>query len=109
MPTEVKFSVGMTCSGCEGAVKCVLSHCSVTRHPLSLAISPSCPSLSALPASRRILTKLDGVTAIETDVAAKSVTVTLADSATTTKEALLEALQKWGKAAGKEVALSAPV
>jgi hypothetical protein len=57
-------------------------------------------------APRRILTKLPGVTAVETDVAAKAVAVTLADGADTTQEALLEALLKWGKAAGKEVALA---
>lgn len=46
------------------------------------------------------------MTAVETDVAAKAVAVTLADGADTTQEALLEALLKWGKAAGKEVALA---
>ena len=56
--------------------------------------------------ARRILTKLPGVTAVETDVAAKAVAVTLADGAETSQEALLEALLKWGKAAGKEVALA---
>ena len=54
---------------------------------------------------RRILTKLDGVTAIETNVGAKSVVVTVADGSSTTKEVLLEALQKWGKAASKSVEL----
>ncbi len=39
-------------------------------------------------------------------MAAKTVAVTLADGADTTQEALLEALLKWGKAAGKEVALA---
>ncbi len=54
---------------------------------------------------RRILTKLDGVTAIETNVGAKSVVVTVAEGSSTTKEVLLEALQKWGKAASKSVEL----
>ena len=46
------------------------------------------------------------MTTVDTDVAAKAVAVTLEDGAATTQDALLEALQKWGKAAGKEVALA---
>ena len=70
-------------------------------------MSTAVPShLTSRARARRILTKLPGVTAVETDVAAKAVAVTLADGADTTQEALLEALLKWGKAAGKEVALA---
>lgn len=74
-------------------------------HPHAYHTPTAAPSHHTAPA-RRILTKLPGVTAVETDVAAKAVAVTLADGADTTQEALLEALLKWGKAAGKEVALA---
>ena len=70
-----------------------------------LHTAPSIHTRAAPP--RRILAKLPGVTAVDTDVAAKAVAVTLEDGAATTQDALLEALQKWGKAAGKDVALAA--
>jgi copper chaperone CopZ len=54
------------------------------------------------PAVKRLLGKIEGVTSVTTDVAAKSVVVV-----GSTPQALLEALQKWGTAAGKSVALAA--
>jgi copper chaperone len=53
-------------------------------------------------AVKRLLGKIEGVTSVTTDVAAKSVVVM-----GSTPQALLEALQKWGTAAGKSVALAA--
>lgn len=71
--------------------------------PVSL---PACLPLSLRSTTlRRILGKLEGVSSIATDVGAKSVVVSLAQGSPTTKEALLEALQKWGKAAAKSVEL----
>lgn len=54
--------------------------------------------------SRRILTKMEGVTAVVTSVEEKSVVVTV-DDGKATKEAMLEALVKWGTAAKKTVEL----
>ena len=55
-------------------------------------------------AVKRILGKLEGVQAITTDVAAQSVVVDV-EEGKTSKEAMLAALQKWGAAANKSVAL----
>ena len=63
----------MTCEGCSGAVK-------------------------------RILSKLDGVSTVVTDVASKSVVVE-SEEGTTDAQAMLAALTKWGTAAGKSVEL----
>ena len=110
MPT-VHFKVGMTCGGCEGAVKCVCTilfqHLAHTpqHHSRALSLSSLYPFTPPAP-HRRILTKLAGVTDVATHVEAKSVAVTLAEDAATSMEALLEALEKWGKAAGKDVALA---
>lgn len=68
--SETRFTVGMTCEGCSGAVK-------------------------------RILGKIEGVSAVETDVQAKRVVVT----GTAAPEAMLAALKKWGDASGKQVEL----
>ena len=75
------------------------------RSFLFVALAASSQSRSPPPFFRRILTKLDGVSAIETNVGAKSVVVTVAEGSSTTKEVLLEALQKWGKASNKSVEL----
>ncbi len=89
----------------------VAQHISRTPFPSSLptclpASLPACPPLSLRSTTpRRILGKLEGVSRIATDVGAKSVVVSLAQGSPTTKEALLEALQKWGKAAAKSVEL----
>eukprot|EP00752_Nemacystus_decipiens_P009243 g8256.t1 len=55
-------------------------------------------------ATKRILSKMEGVSAVEADVEAKKVTVS-SDGATT-KEAMLEALKKWSTASGKSVELA---
>jgi copper chaperone CopZ len=52
-------------------------------------------------AIKRLLGKLEGVSSVTTDVAAKSVVVVGSN-----KETLLGALQKWGAASGKSVALA---
>jgi copper chaperone len=52
-------------------------------------------------AVKRILGKIEGVQSVETDVAAKLVSV----KGTAAPDVLLTALQKWGTAAGKTVAL----
>lgn len=87
---------------------CVLQHLVHTPQHHSRAHSHSSlyPSHPLPHTPRRILTKLAGVTDVATNVEAKSVAVTLAEDAATSKEALLEALEKWGKAAGKDVALA---
>eukprot|EP00584_Thalassiosira_punctigera_P007772 CAMPEP_0172532530 /NCGR_PEP_ID=MMETSP1067-20121228/5551_1 /TAXON_ID=265564 ORGANISM="Thalassiosira punctigera, Strain Tpunct2005C2" /NCGR_SAMPLE_ID=MMETSP1067 /ASSEMBLY_ACC=CAM_ASM_000444 /LENGTH=73 /DNA_ID=CAMNT_0013317061 /DNA_START=240 /DNA_END=461 /DNA_ORIENTATION=+ len=56
-------------------------------------------------AVKRILSKLDGVTNIDTNVEAKTVVVTHGDAAT--KEVMLAKLTKWSEASGKSVALAA--
>ena len=66
------FRVGMTCEGCEGAV-------------------------------RRILGRFDGAE-VGVDLPGKTVTVQHAGGEAQ-RSAMLAALQKWGAAAGKEVAL----
>lgn len=53
-------------------------------------------------AIKRLLGKMEGVTSVVTDVAAKSVVVE-----GSTQEALLEALKKWAAASGKSVELQA--
>ena len=53
-------------------------------------------------AIKRLLGKMEGVTSVVTDVAAKSVEVVGSN-----QEALLEALKKWGAASGKSVELLA--
>lgn len=52
-------------------------------------------------AVKRILGKIEGVSAVETDVQAKRVVVT----GTAAPEAMLAALKKWGDASGKQVEL----
>ena len=47
---------------------------------------------------------LAGVSAVEADVAAK--TVTVSSDGATTKQAMLEALMKWSAASGKSVELA---
>ena len=64
----------MTCEGCSGAVK-------------------------------RILSKLDGVSTVVTDVGAKTVVVESEEGGSTDAQAMLAALTKWGTAAGKSVEL----
>ena len=53
-------------------------------------------------AVKRILGKLEGVTAVTTDVATKTVVVTGGPGG----EAMVEALSKWAAAANKTVALA---
>jgi len=55
-------------------------------------------------AVKRLLTKMEGVSNVETDVEAKSVVVTADDSVS--PQAMLEKLQKWSEASGKSVALA---
>ncbi|KAL3816124.1 hypothetical protein ACHAXA_011621 [Cyclostephanos tholiformis] len=55
-------------------------------------------------AVKRILGKIDGVTDIETNVAAKTVVVTHADGVSASE--MLEMLKKWSQASGKSVALA---
>lgn len=50
-------------------------------------------------AVKRVLGKVEGVTAVDTDVAAKLVTV----KGTASQDVCLAALKKWGDAAGKTV------
>ena len=56
-------------------------------------------------AVRRVLGKVEGVGALQIDVAAKRVVVV---GGTAPPAALLAALQKWGTAAGKSVELASP-
>jgi len=71
--TTVTFNVGMTCEGCSGAVK-------------------------------RILSKMDGVTSVVTDVEKKSVVVTGTEGKATSSD-MLAALLKWSEASKKSVEL----
>jgi len=54
-------------------------------------------------ACKRILGKIDGVSEVKTDVAAKSVIVTADEKVSS--ELMLGKLQTWSKASGKSVAL----
>ncbi|CAB9507623.1 Copper transport protein ATOX1 [Seminavis robusta] len=55
-------------------------------------------------AVKRILGKVEGVSSVETDVAAKTVVVQADESVT--PASMLEKLEKWGSASGKSVALA---
>eukprot|EP00904_Undaria_pinnatifida_P007331 jgi/Undpi1/3728/HiC_scaffold_16.g07097.m1 len=55
-------------------------------------------------ATKRILGKMEGVSAVEADVEAKKVMVT--SNGATTKQAMLDALLKWSSASGKSVELA---
>ncbi|GAB5036616.1 copper chaperone [Nannochloropsis oceanica] len=56
-------------------------------------------------AIRRILGKMEGITSIETDLEAKKVVVVHAEDKVKASD-ILAALEKWGEAAGKDVALA---
>ncbi|KAG5183643.1 copper chaperone [Tribonema minus] len=56
-------------------------------------------------ACKRILGKMSGVSAVNTDVAAK--TVTVSSDGTTSPQAMLDALKVWSAASGKPVELAA--
>ena len=73
---------------------------------LCLNRKPKCKYLHSegcASAVKRILTKIDGVTNIETNVTTKSVIVTHGDSVSPTE--LLDKLTKWSQASGKSVTL----
>jgi len=70
MTKTVSFKVGMTCSGCSGAVT-------------------------------RILSKIDGVSKVDTNLETKKVDVECAD--TVDNEILMAALKKWAGNSGKTV------
>ena len=55
-------------------------------------------------AVERILSKIDGVTSVDANVETKTVVVTADEGVS--PELMLEKLEKWGKAAGKSVALA---
>eukprot|EP00636_Phaeomonas_parva_P007228 CAMPEP_0118852892 /NCGR_PEP_ID=MMETSP1163-20130328/1697_1 /TAXON_ID=124430 /ORGANISM="Phaeomonas parva, Strain CCMP2877" /LENGTH=77 /DNA_ID=CAMNT_0006785363 /DNA_START=220 /DNA_END=453 /DNA_ORIENTATION=- len=57
-------------------------------------------------ACKRILNKLDGVTGVEPDLDAQTITVTSTEGGDATPEAMLAALLKWGEVAGKSVSLA---
>lgn len=67
----------------------------------TLRVGMTCGGCAA--AVKRILGKVPGVAAVETDVEAKSVVVKHAADAST--DAMVEGLRKWGDASGKEVTL----
>ena len=70
----------------------------LNRKPNVYLHSEGCAS-----AVKRILTKIDGVTNIETNVTTKSVIVTHGDSVSPTE--MLDKLTKWSQASGKSVTL----
>ncbi|CAM9165297.1 unnamed protein product [Hapterophycus canaliculatus] len=55
-------------------------------------------------ATKRILGKMEGVSAVDANVDAK--TVTVSSDGATTKQAMLDALLKWSAASGKTVELT---
>ena len=68
-----------------------------------LSLHSSLPPSPPLPPSLASSSK--GITSIETDIEAKKVIVVHAEDKVKATD-ILAALQKWGKAAGKEVALA---
>ncbi|CAM9138853.1 unnamed protein product [Discosporangium mesarthrocarpum] len=70
-------------------------------HSTEFKVGMTCEGCAS--ATKRILSRMDGVTAVEANVETKKVTV--ASDGSTSPQAMLEALLKWAAASGKSVEL----